>query len=273
MVDSLFSNIEQIYSFHVSLLVKMKESGNDLLNVFLPMEDDEWIELYTIYCNNYTNAIKTLEKYCQDPHFKAFFLGCRLLMSQEISLEGYLLVPIQRICRYPLLLAEVLKTFDENDPLYTKAWMAKERVKRLAELVNEAKRREENEKRFLQYKDLFDIEIDFTGNNQLIQLSSAKKISHRKTQTRLLFLFNNILVYTKPLSRKKYSVRGIIPLDQLAAFDVADGTNLYGIELHNAWRLERNDTLYPKTYHVIMSSQKEKSDFLSRLKEAQELLS
>ena len=36
----------------------------------------------------------------------------------EIDLNGFLLTPIQRICKYPLQLKELKKTFDESEDMF-----------------------------------------------------------------------------------------------------------------------------------------------------------
>lgn len=61
----------------------------------------------------------------------------------DISLDGFLLTPIQRICKYPLQLAELLKFTDSSHPDHVPVSNALAAMKEVAELVNERKRRME----------------------------------------------------------------------------------------------------------------------------------
>jgi len=40
---------------------------------------------------------------------KQFFSACQLLVEKAVTLEGFLLKPVQRICQYPLQLRELVK--------------------------------------------------------------------------------------------------------------------------------------------------------------------
>lgn len=72
------------------------------------------------------------------------FQACRLLQEMiDISLDGFLLTPIQRICKYPLQLAELLKFTDVDHPDHVPVANALAAMKEVAELVNERKRRME----------------------------------------------------------------------------------------------------------------------------------
>jgi len=62
-------------------------------------------------------ATATLQELYQHNNYSKFFEACRLMRGLiEIPLDGYLLTPVQRICKYPLQLAELLK--------YTKVCMS-----------------------------------------------------------------------------------------------------------------------------------------------------
>lgn len=62
----------------------------------------------------------------------------------EIPLDGYLLTPVQRICKYPLQLAELLKYTKTEHPDYHKIQEALEAMRGVAVLINERKRRMES---------------------------------------------------------------------------------------------------------------------------------
>lgn len=66
-----------------------------------------------------------LSKLMRDGRYQHFFEACRLLQQMiDIAIDGFLLTPVQKICKYPLQLAELLKyTAQEHrcvTPLLTK---------------------------------------------------------------------------------------------------------------------------------------------------------
>jgi Rho guanine nucleotide exchange factor 4 len=71
--------------------------------------------------------------------------ACRLLQEMiEIPLEGFLLNPVQKICKYPLQLAELLKYTPQTHPDYESVQQALKAMKKIAALINERKRKMES---------------------------------------------------------------------------------------------------------------------------------
>jgi hypothetical protein len=53
-------------------------------------------KLFSLYCTNHPKACEHLESLQKSASkIKSFFDGCRLIRGVDISLEGYLLTPIQ----------------------------------------------------------------------------------------------------------------------------------------------------------------------------------
>lgn len=62
----------------------------------------------------------------------------------EIPLEGFLLTPVQKICKYPLQLNELLKYTPVTHPDHVHIKGALEAMKKIATLINERKRKMES---------------------------------------------------------------------------------------------------------------------------------
>lgn len=111
------------YSFffrcNVSLLAsRVADCSRHLSDVYSPLcaslfsclsqQDGFWI--YSEYCNNHLDACMELSKLMKDSRYQHFFEACRLLQQMiDIAIDGFLLTPVQKICKYPLQLAELLK--------------------------------------------------------------------------------------------------------------------------------------------------------------------
>ena len=70
----------------------------------------------------------------------------------EIDLAGFLLTPIQRICKYPLQLQELLKTYDAEDETFAWVENALCTMKRLANEINERKRKYEERAKIIKWQ-------------------------------------------------------------------------------------------------------------------------
>ena len=75
---------------------------------FLPK--GEGFSIYSDYCNTHPAACAELQRLMKSGKYKHFFEACRLLQQMiDISIAGFLLTPVQKICKYPLQLGELLK--------------------------------------------------------------------------------------------------------------------------------------------------------------------
>lgn len=70
----------------------------------------EGFSIYSDYCNTHPAACAELQRLMKSGKYKHFFEACRLLQQMiNISIAGFLLTPVQKICKYPLQLGELLK--------------------------------------------------------------------------------------------------------------------------------------------------------------------
>jgi hypothetical protein len=83
--------------------------------------------------------------------------ACRLLRGMpRLSLEGFLLTPVQRICRYPLQLAELLKATPESHADRDAVDAAERAMRTVAADINDRKRRLESLQKIARWQRLVD---------------------------------------------------------------------------------------------------------------------
>lgn len=96
------------FSVSLKLLLEFSVAFHFLIFSLCSQQDGFWI--YSEYCNNHLDACMELSKLMKDSRYQHFFEACRLLQQMiDIAIDGFLLTPVQKICKYPLQLAELLK--------------------------------------------------------------------------------------------------------------------------------------------------------------------
>ncbi|VTJ83696.1 Hypothetical predicted protein, partial [Marmota monax] len=105
--DVLFGNMEEIYHFHNRVFLRELERCTDCPELvgrcFLERMED--FQIYEKYCQNKPRS-ESLWRQCSDC---PFFQECQKKLDHKLSLDSYLLKPVQRITKYQLLLKEMLK--------------------------------------------------------------------------------------------------------------------------------------------------------------------
>ncbi|XP_047395732.1 phosphatidylinositol 3,4,5-trisphosphate-dependent Rac exchanger 1 protein [Sciurus carolinensis] len=292
-VKILFSNIEDILEVHKDFLAALEcrlhpepQSQHELGNVFLQFKDKFCV--YEEYCSNHEKALRLLVELNKIPTARAFLLSCMLLggrKTTDIPLEGYLLSPIQRICKYPLLLKELAKRTPGKHPDHPAVQSALQAMKTVCSNINETKRQMEKLEALEQLQSHIE---GWEGSNltdictQLLLQGTLLKISAGNIQERAFFLFDNLLVYCKRKSRvtgsKKstkrtksingslYIFRGRINTEVMEVENVEDGTADYhsnGYTVTNGWKI--HNTAKNKWFVCMAKTAEEKRKWLDAI--------
>ncbi|XP_042313164.1 guanine nucleotide exchange factor DBS isoform X6 [Sceloporus undulatus] len=105
--DVLFGNMEEIYHFHNRIFLRELENYIEYPELvgrcFLERMED--FQIYEKYCQNKPRS-ESLWRHFSD---SVFFQECQRKLDHKLSLDSYLLKPVQRITKYQLLLKEMLK--------------------------------------------------------------------------------------------------------------------------------------------------------------------
>lgn len=235
-VHAIFSNISDIHKLNnkcMDLIEKAIEEGNGNIEgvkigaIFLQVIDG--FKIYGTYSKNQQLALDTLASVKQNNREFASFVeqlekGPNL---KGITLNGYLIKPVQRICKYPLLFKEMLKYTSEDMPDFKNIKQCVIGIDEVAEYVNERQRHHDNEEKMRSIRD------NMTGTNNskfktfelmtphrmFMRENAFEKVNaHGKKQKRFFFLFNDCIVYS---TAPKYTKKGV-PSFELKGFVMLD---------------------------------------------------
>ncbi|XP_030612355.1 rho guanine nucleotide exchange factor 4 isoform X2 [Archocentrus centrarchus] len=249
---TIFGNIEEIYRFQRKFLKGLEKKFNkeqphlsEIGCCFLEQQTD--FQIYSEYCNNHPNACIQLSKLMKVNKYIFFFEACRLLQKMiDISLDGFLLTPVQKICKYPLQLAELLKYTNPQHRDYKDVEAALNAMKNVARLINERKRRLENIDKIAHWQSSIE---DWEGedvlsrSSELIFSGELSKLSQpqAKSHQRMFFLFDHQMVYCKKdlLRRDILYYKGRMDMDHMEVIDLEDGKEKgFNISVKNALKLQ-----------------------------------
>jgi hypothetical protein len=113
-----------------------------------------YMKMYSFYINNYDNALRVLQTQLTQAKYKKkmkeFLRRCAKHPNHnQLSLQGYLLLPVQRIPRYKLLLHDLLENTWPDHPDYQDIAKALDKISSRADEMNERKRQYENHEKVL----------------------------------------------------------------------------------------------------------------------------
>ncbi|XP_038078610.1 intersectin-1-like [Patiria miniata] len=216
-ISRIFVNWREIIQCNNKLLkslrVRKKMSGEgqlihmigDILCEQLPR-----MTAYIRFCSCQLNASSLLQQRIDsDPEFKEYVKK----LAQDPRVKGmpvssYLIKPMQRITRYPLLIKKILKYTAETHPDHATIRAALEKAEELCQQVNEGVREKENSDRL----EWLQVHVDCPGLaeelifNSLTNCLGPRKYVHsgklQKTKSNkelFAFLFNDFLLFTQPV--------------------------------------------------------------------------
>lgn len=150
--DGLFGNIESVLETSKKLLKSIEEAienneekDQELGKCFVDIAE-EMKEVYAVYCRNHDDAISLVEKYEDVPEIQDAFSKCMDKIREHTrcwDLSSFLIKPVQRVLKYPLLLNELLKYTPEIHRDKYNLIQAISVMTDVANAINEFKRRKD----------------------------------------------------------------------------------------------------------------------------------
>lgn len=211
----IFSNLEQIVALNTDLYSRLQNSFKQWPSVHNFAEP--FIKLapfmkkrYSEYIINFDKALALLEQLQKKPNFQSFLKEGQERTKAALDLGAYLIQPVQRLCRYELLLKGLVKMTDSDHvhlPALKEALSVMQEVNDKVNAMkkleyNKAKMTEISEKIVNRPPSLENLNIEnrvFIREGQMDVIQSKDK----KKTALFCYLFNDLLIFVKGPKKTK----------------------------------------------------------------------
>ncbi|XP_019405586.1 PREDICTED: T-lymphoma invasion and metastasis-inducing protein 2 isoform X2 [Crocodylus porosus] len=246
-MESLFGSLPEMLDFQKVFLETLEDgisSSSDFNTLETPSQFRKLLfslggsflyyadhfKLYSGFCANHIKVQKVLERAKTDKAFKAFLDARNPTKQHSSTLESYLIKPVQRVLKYPLLLKELVSLTDNESEEHYHLTEALKAMEKVASHINEM------QKIYEDYGTVFDqLVADQSGTKkEVTELSMGELLMHstvswlnpfpslgkaRKDLELTVFVFKRavILVYKENCKLKKK-----LPTNARAAHNYSD---------------------------------------------------
>lgn len=223
----IFGNLHALIDFQLRflLLLEYYADKNDIDNLgrlFVDLE--EAFSVYEPYCAHLPDALEAV--LCWTPQLQAV----SHTIEPTYELQSFLIKPVQRVCKYPLLVQQLVKnTSESSSSALTEGLTA---IQRVASKVNETRRLQENQQ---MVKELKERVVDWRGivdvDKQcgVLMLHDRVMVRHKSDTAKQVqaYLFEKMLLVCKDVPKKAkkkslqaISLAGLINISNIAQVDV-----------------------------------------------------
>lgn len=197
----IFINIEEILRTHTKFVGKLEKGCNSgqISPVFLEFRDE--LLKYGKYCTKMSEAQSYIDELSRtDPKFREALEECQRRAKSKFALRSLLVVPFQRVLKYPLLIQELNKQTKPGHPDKKGLEKALAAVQDVAKFINHLKRDDENSRSVKDVEDSLSSEVNinlFSFGHLIKDGELLIKVSDQPPKKRHAFLFDTALIICK----------------------------------------------------------------------------
>lgn len=308
-LDVLFGNLPEMVEFQVEFL-KTLEDGTRLVPDLEKLERvDQFkkilfslggsflyyadrFKIYSAFCASHTKVPKVLVKAKTDTNFKAFLDERNPKQQHSSTLESYLIKPIQRVLKYPLLLKELFSLTDPDSEEHYHLDVAMKAMNKVASHINEMQKIHEEfgavfdqliTEQSSEKKGVADLSMgDLLLHNTVTWINPPSSLGKWKKEPQMAtFVFKTAVVFVcKEGSKQKkkmggshrvsvsseekdpFRFRHMIPTDalQVRSMTNADGEGSAVCEIVHT--KSESEGRPERTFHLCCSSPESRKDFV-----------
>eukprot|EP01087_Luapelamoeba_hula_P006534 TRINITY_DN1660_c0_g1_i2.p1 TRINITY_DN1660_c0_g1~~TRINITY_DN1660_c0_g1_i2.p1 ORF type:complete len:888 (-),score=159.27 TRINITY_DN1660_c0_g1_i2:4-2667(-) len=277
-VKSIFGSLPSLLPLNAELLAQLErriEGWNEesiVGDIFLTIAP--FLKMYKEYENNYDKALNLLTDYMADLGFAKAVEDIERVSN--VRIEGVLIMPIQRIPRYPLLLGDMLRHTPKEHKDYPLLQKALTMVEEVANSLDKDLHAHEQRQRYVELAVAVGAENLLMAHRRFLKEGELPLIGAGANRLHL-FLFNDILV---PYSQSAINKFGGEKWMNHKKAVIARPENQWPLELvwiNDIESTEKEKNVHKfeivgpsRSYTVKLASAEEKSSWLKAFQEAME---
>uniref|UniRef100_A0A669EDB5 FYVE, RhoGEF and PH domain containing 6 n=1 Tax=Oreochromis niloticus TaxID=8128 RepID=A0A669EDB5_ORENI len=263
LLNQILYSLPQLYELNQNLLSELRQRiakwYNKVADIFL--KQGPYLKMYSTYIGEFDRNVALLDEQTKkNPAFGAVVREFEASpRCASLALKHYLLKPVQRIPQYQLLLTDYLKNLPEDADDYKDTEAALAIVKEVASHAND----------FMKQGDIFQsmirVQCRLIGNHEIVQPGRLylkegilMKLSRKVMQPRMFFLFNDMLLYTKPVQSGQFMFKNMLPLRGMKVSKPSQ----------EAYQNELNIVSVERSFILSASSAKEQDEWLEAISTA-----
>ncbi|XP_068146979.1 rho guanine nucleotide exchange factor 25 isoform X2 [Drosophila tropicalis] len=218
----LFGNIEAIAEFHrdefLPMLHRNRRDLKRLFDEFLQFVDQNYFYGYVIFTMNKQKSLKLCDLY------KNYFTSIRLERDDKLGINSFLVQPIQRMARYPLLLTQFISTFFKNrdivmKPLIESCCRLEKRFRTLLTTTNESETIND-------IVDCNEFNVYYQGKFRKVNEFQVMDHKLKRSYRAKVFIFDKCIIYTE-IKGKHLVFHGRYPCEHIGISAKTKSFTLY----------------------------------------------
>lgn len=272
-IYSIFSNLEVLINCNKTMLSELEKiidattgAEVEIGEVFTKLAD--YFKMYKVYCANQQTSLAAVDQHLKkNANFKKNLDVCHSdPRCKGLFLQSYLIKPIQRVCKYPLLLRELIKYTPEDHPDFQPLQNAFEKINEVVANINEGQRQAEGLQRIIDLQKLIDGVDTLVAPNRNLQkegdLNFYKSSKSKHPEKRHVFFFSDLILLTVRKGEKKFEHKLSVPLENCTLTVLADSSHI-----KNSFELVQGEKKHQVKCILGCDTPKESNDWVRNIKQ------
>ncbi|KAI3635969.1 hypothetical protein MIR68_005850 [Amoeboaphelidium protococcarum] len=204
-LKQMFSNLEELLPVNKKFLAQLnkRQSDNCVISGIadLVLEVAPQFKVYDIYCANYQSALSLYKALKSREDIKLYL---EKAMNQPecrgLSLESFLIKPVQRICKYPLLLRELIKNTPKGHSDHQLLESAMQKIEEVLNSINEKTRAVVDREKLLELQSKIESAVPLNlvvDGRRIIREGALQRVNNGKSKDRQFVLLNDYAIVFK----------------------------------------------------------------------------